>query len=204
MIRPYRRIGSALILLSLLAPIRSRLLPGQVARGDRLQALPRDSHQGTSCLFRSGPPSLFRRRRLTLCYSTPQASSNKVSKNEQDLKEFADALEEHRAKGSEEQEMARKVQKSKRKATKGKARREFLTFHSPLRRVDADTFFFVTYSPSQGRFREPSFVAREVIRPLPARLDLALSLVLLPRPSFDPFSMLYYSHLFPLSATSCF
>lgn len=47
-----------------------------------------------------------------------------MSKNEQDLKEFADALEEHRAKGTEEQEMARKVQKSKRKATKGKARRE--------------------------------------------------------------------------------
>ncbi|ORY92830.1 non-SMC mitotic condensation complex subunit 1-domain-containing protein [Leucosporidium creatinivorum] len=51
-----------------------------------------------------------------------KANSNKVSKNEQDLKEFADALEEHRAKGSEEQEMARKVQKSKKKATKGKAR----------------------------------------------------------------------------------
>lgn len=55
-----------------------------------------------------------------------------MSKNEQDLKEFADALEEHRAKGSEEQEMARKVQKSKRKATKGKARREYQASALPL------------------------------------------------------------------------
>lgn len=56
-----------------------------------------------------------------------QAQANKVSKNEQDLQEFANALEEHRAKGTEEQEMTRKVQKSKRKAaaSKAKAKREF-------------------------------------------------------------------------------
>ncbi|KAM0787854.1 hypothetical protein ACM66B_003907 [Microbotryomycetes sp. NB124-2] len=52
-----------------------------------------------------------------------KAQSNKVSKNEQDLQEFANALEEHRVKGTEEQEMTRKVQKSKRKAaTKAKAK----------------------------------------------------------------------------------
>ncbi|KAK4048019.1 condensin complex non-SMC subunit Cnd1 [Microbotryomycetes sp. JL201] len=45
-----------------------------------------------------------------------KAQSNKVSKNEQDLQEFANALEEHRVKGTEEQEMTRKVQKSRRKA----------------------------------------------------------------------------------------
>ncbi|SGY44625.1 BQ5605_C001g00183 [Microbotryum silenes-dioicae] len=53
-----------------------------------------------------------------------KATNNKATKNEQDLQEFANALEEHRAKGSEDQEVARKVQKSKRKAaaTKTKAR----------------------------------------------------------------------------------
>ncbi|SCV74340.1 BQ2448_6772 [Microbotryum intermedium] len=52
------------------------------------------------------------------------ATNNKAAKNEQDLQEFANALEEHRAKGTEDQEVARKVQKSKRKAaaTKVKAR----------------------------------------------------------------------------------
>lgn len=114
----------------------------------------------------------------------PQASSNKVSKNEQDLKEFADALEEHRAKGSEEQEMARKVQKSKRKATKGKARRESI----PLALLSAELMLMLVlprYSPSQGRFREPSFVAREVIQPSTDD-SIPPSLVLLPRPPSIP------------------
>lgn len=45
-----------------------------------------------------------------------------MSKNESDLKEFEDALEEHRAKGTEEQELHKKVAKSKKKA---KAKRKF-------------------------------------------------------------------------------
>lgn len=50
-----------------------------------------------------------------------QARNNKVSKNESDLKEFEDALEEHRAKGTEDQEVQKKVAKEKKKA---KARRK--------------------------------------------------------------------------------
>lgn len=48
-----------------------------------------------------------------------------MSKNESDLKEFEDALEEHRAKGTEDQEVQKKVQKSKKKATRAKAKRTF-------------------------------------------------------------------------------
>ncbi|KAK4702260.1 condensin complex subunit 1, partial [Phenoliferia sp. Uapishka_3] len=50
-----------------------------------------------------------------------KARTNKVNKNDQDIKEFEDALEEHRAKGTEDQELSRKVAKSKKK-TKAKAK----------------------------------------------------------------------------------
>ena len=54
-------------------------------------------------------------------FTAPQARANKVNKNEQDIKEFEDALEEHRAKGTEDQELSRKLAKSKKK-TKAKAK----------------------------------------------------------------------------------
>lgn len=98
---------------------RFAVLPGQASRGDGLQALPGDSHQG-ELISPSRSGVLLTRDLLA------QAGHNKATKNEQDLKEFEDALEEHRAKGSEDQEMARKVQKSKKKATKTKARRTLL------------------------------------------------------------------------------
>lgn len=47
-----------------------------------------------------------------------------MSKNEADLKEFEDALEAHKTKGEENQDLEKKVQKSKKKATKSKAKRE--------------------------------------------------------------------------------
>lgn len=50
-----------------------------------------------------------------------QITANKAAKNEQDLQEYENALEEFRAKGTEEQEMAKKVAKSKKKAG-GKAK----------------------------------------------------------------------------------
>ena len=51
-----------------------------------------------------------------------QARNNK-SKNEADLKEFEDALEAHKAKGEENEAIEKKVQKSKKKASKAKAKR---------------------------------------------------------------------------------
>ncbi|GAA5928884.1 condensin subunit YCS4 [Sporobolomyces koalae] len=44
-----------------------------------------------------------------------RAPTNKLSKTDGELKEFEDALERYRAKGTEEQEMQRKVQKSRKK-----------------------------------------------------------------------------------------
>ncbi|KAK4053237.1 condensin complex non-SMC subunit Cnd1 [Microbotryomycetes sp. JL221] len=66
-----------------------------------------------------------------------KAQMNKVTKNEQDLQEFATALEQHRVKGTEEQEMTRKVAKSRKKAaaastTKGRGK-------STRRRIVAQT-----------------------------------------------------------------
>lgn len=51
-----------------------------------------------------------------------QARNNKVSKNESDLKEFEDALEAHKVKGEENEDLERKVDKSKKRATKAKAK----------------------------------------------------------------------------------
>ncbi|GAA5965910.1 hypothetical protein JCM21900_006039 [Sporobolomyces salmonicolor] len=45
-----------------------------------------------------------------------RAPTNKLSRTDGDLKEFEDALEQHRAKGTEDQELQRKVQKSRKKA----------------------------------------------------------------------------------------
>ncbi|GAA5867223.1 hypothetical protein JCM8547_003124 [Rhodosporidiobolus lusitaniae] len=45
-----------------------------------------------------------------------RAPTNKLSKTESDLKEFEDALEAHRAKGSEDQDLQRKVQKVRKRA----------------------------------------------------------------------------------------
>lgn len=64
-----------------------------------------------------------------------QAVNNKASKNEADLKEFGDALEEHRAKGTEDQEVQKKVQRQKKKATKAKARRALSHFPRRFRNV---------------------------------------------------------------------
>ncbi|GAA5960748.1 hypothetical protein JCM3765_007318 [Sporobolomyces pararoseus] len=50
-----------------------------------------------------------------------RAPTNKLSKTDGELKEFEDALERYRAKGTEDQEMQRKVQKSRKKATGGGA-----------------------------------------------------------------------------------
>ncbi|GAA5986784.1 hypothetical protein JCM11641_004790 [Rhodosporidiobolus odoratus] len=44
-----------------------------------------------------------------------RAPTNKLSKTEADLKEFEDALESHRAKGSEDQDLQKKVQKSRKR-----------------------------------------------------------------------------------------
>ncbi|GAA6015382.1 hypothetical protein JCM10207_008969 [Rhodosporidiobolus poonsookiae] len=48
-----------------------------------------------------------------------RAPANKLNRTEADLKEFEDALEQHRAKGSEDQEMQRKVQKSRKRGGAG-------------------------------------------------------------------------------------
>ncbi|GAA5840742.1 hypothetical protein JCM11251_001688 [Rhodosporidiobolus azoricus] len=55
-----------------------------------------------------------------------RAPTNKLNRTEADLKEFEDALEQHRAKGSEDQDLQRKVQKSRKRgggaaASKAKA-----------------------------------------------------------------------------------
>ncbi|GAA5885058.1 hypothetical protein JCM16303_006383 [Sporobolomyces ruberrimus] len=50
-----------------------------------------------------------------------RAPTNKLSKTDGELKEFEDALEQHRAKGTEDQEMQRKVQKSRKKGGKAAA-----------------------------------------------------------------------------------
>ncbi|BGP16184.1 condensin complex non-SMC subunit Cnd1 [Rhodosporidiobolus nylandii] len=50
-----------------------------------------------------------------------RAPTNKLSRSETDLKEFEDALEAHRAKGSEDQELQKKVQKSRKRGTAAKA-----------------------------------------------------------------------------------
>ncbi|KAI5475738.1 hypothetical protein MNV49_000900 [Pseudohyphozyma bogoriensis] len=47
-----------------------------------------------------------------------KAKNNKVTKDESVLKEFEDALEEHRQKGAEDQDMQRKMAKSKKKGAK--------------------------------------------------------------------------------------
>jgi len=43
---------------------------------------------------------------------------NKISKTDGELKEFESILENHRAKGTEDNEIARKVQKSRKKSGK--------------------------------------------------------------------------------------
>ncbi|GAA5980223.1 hypothetical protein JCM5350_000877 [Sporobolomyces pararoseus] len=48
-----------------------------------------------------------------------RAPTNKLSKTDGELKEFEDALERYRAKGTEDQEMQRKVQKTRKKAGGG-------------------------------------------------------------------------------------
>ncbi|GAA5962078.1 hypothetical protein JCM8115_002909 [Rhodotorula mucilaginosa] len=50
-----------------------------------------------------------------------RAPTNKLNRTESDLKDFEDALEKHRAKGAEDQEVERKVQKSRRRAPTAKA-----------------------------------------------------------------------------------
>ncbi|GAA5881885.1 hypothetical protein JCM3774_005765 [Rhodotorula dairenensis] len=50
-----------------------------------------------------------------------RAPTNKLNRSESDLKDFEDALETHRAKGAEDQEVERKVQKSRRRAPAAKA-----------------------------------------------------------------------------------
>jgi condensin complex subunit 1 len=44
-----------------------------------------------------------------------RAPTNKLNKTESDLKEFEDALEAHRAKGAEDQDLTKKVAKSRRR-----------------------------------------------------------------------------------------
>jgi len=46
---------------------------------------------------------------------------NKISKTDGELKEFESILENHRAKGTEDNEIARKVQKSRKKGGKAAA-----------------------------------------------------------------------------------
>ncbi|BGP32073.1 condensin complex non-SMC subunit Cnd1 [Rhodotorula toruloides] len=46
-----------------------------------------------------------------------RAPTNKLNKTESDLKEFEDALEAHRAKGAEDQDLTKKVAKSRRRGT---------------------------------------------------------------------------------------
>ncbi|KWU41778.1 hypothetical protein RHOSPDRAFT_22371, partial [Rhodotorula sp. JG-1b] len=50
-----------------------------------------------------------------------KASYQSLNRTESDLKDFEDALEKHRAKGAEDQEVERKVQKSRRRAPTAKA-----------------------------------------------------------------------------------
>ncbi|GAA5919099.1 hypothetical protein JCM6882_005122, partial [Rhodosporidiobolus microsporus] len=50
-----------------------------------------------------------------------RAPTNKLNRTESDLKEFEDALEQHRAKGSEDQDLQRKVQKSRKRGGAGGA-----------------------------------------------------------------------------------
>ncbi|GAA5989443.1 hypothetical protein JCM10908_000476 [Rhodotorula pacifica] len=50
-----------------------------------------------------------------------RAPTNKLNRTESDLKDFEDMLEAHRAKGAEDQEVERKVQKSRRRAPASKA-----------------------------------------------------------------------------------
>lgn len=48
-----------------------------------------------------------------------RAPTNKLNRTESDLKEFEDALEAHRAKGAEDQDLQRKVQKSRARGGAG-------------------------------------------------------------------------------------
>lgn len=60
-------------------------------------------------------------------FANTQARNNKVSKNESDLKEFEDALEAHKTKGQENEDIEKKVMKSKKKAgARAKAKRALL------------------------------------------------------------------------------
>ncbi|GAA6027146.1 hypothetical protein JCM8097_002429 [Rhodosporidiobolus ruineniae] len=66
-----------------------------------------------------------------------RAPTNKLAKTDENgLKEFEDALEQHRAKGSEDQDLQRKVQKSRgRRAPAGKGRQQASTPAKPTRRT---------------------------------------------------------------------
>jgi hypothetical protein len=71
---------------------------------------------------------------LTFSPSQIRAPANKLSKTESDLKEFEDALEQHRAKGTEDQDLQKKVQKSRKRAG-GKAAPAKKEASAPVRRT---------------------------------------------------------------------
>lgn len=70
-------------------------------------------------------PSILHCGVIAHSYLSPRyqirSPTNKISKTDGELKEFESILENHRAKGTEDNEIARKVQKSRKKGGKAAA-----------------------------------------------------------------------------------